>query len=177
MRPGDTLFAIAKRYAVTVRQIQYHNNIINPHALTVNSRLRIPNKDLRVPSHFLRKPEFIWPLKRLDISSGFGARRGQHTGVDLRAPRGTPIRAAAAGTVVFSGSKRGYGNTIIIQHDNAIKTLYAHTLKNLVVKGQRVSQGSTIATVGKSGNATGYHVHFEYHRYGKVVNPLNYLPR
>jgi murein DD-endopeptidase MepM/ murein hydrolase activator NlpD len=98
-----------------------------------------------------------------------------HAGIDLRAPRGTPIYASASGKVIFSGYNRGYGHLIVIDHGRGIETAYAHNNRNIAKKGQRVKQGQVVATVGRSGNATGYHVHFEFRRNGRTVNPIRLL--
>ena len=87
-----------------------------------------------------------------------------HNGVDLAASVGTPIYASAAGTVIISktgGYNGGYGNYIVIRHDNGTQTLYAHNTENYVGVGETVSQGQTIGTVGSTGRSTGAHVHFE----------------
>lgn len=97
--------------------------------------------------------------------------------VDIGAPRGTLIRAAAAGTVIVvktGGSNGGYGNYIVISHKNGTQTLYAHNTKNLVEVGDEVSQGQTIATVGTTGQASGPHVHFEVRG---AKNPFANIPK
>lgn len=113
------------------------------------------------------------------ISSFFGLRRDplngrrrHHAGVDLAAPRGTRIEAAGDGKVVFAGKRRGYGNTIIIEHADGRRTLYAHAERLLVHSGERVREGQTIATVGSTGRATGPHLHFEVIEAGRRVDPL-----
>jgi murein DD-endopeptidase MepM/ murein hydrolase activator NlpD len=115
------------------------------------------------------------------ISSPFGRRSlGFHPGIDIPAPIGTPIRAAADGLVIVSAGTldgySGYGKIVIIEHGDGIKTLYAHNKKNLVRPGACVSAGEVIAEVGSSGNATGPHLHFEIRKDGKPVDPLKYLP-
>jgi len=108
------------------------------------------------------------------ISSPFGARRphGRHQGVDIAAPRGTPIEASAAGQVVFSGWSRGYGKTVLIEHPNGVYTRYAHADHLMVTPGETVESGQQVATVGSTGRATGPHVHFEVIQDGHHVNPL-----
>jgi lipoprotein NlpD len=175
VRSGDTLTAIGKRFGVSSLQLQYRNNLSDPHALSIGQRLVIPAGSLKVPDTFSDGARFIWPLQRFDVSSEFGSRNNRHKGIDLRAPRGTPIRAAADGVVHFAGRQRGYGKVIIIKHAGDIQTFYAHNDKNLVKKGQRVQQGDVIGTVGKTGNATGYHVHFEFIRGRLPLNPRHYI--
>ncbi|MFA0757566.1 MAG: hypothetical protein KEFWMYNX_000143 [Candidatus Fervidibacter sp.] len=121
---------------------------------------------------------FLRPVSG-SIVSGFGYRRHPilggvrfHCGVDIAAPFGTTIRAAADGVVVFAGWRRAYGNTVIIDHGNGLATLYAHCSELLVSEGAVVRQGQPIARVGSTGLATGPHLHFEVRRYGEPVNPL-----
>lgn len=175
VRSGDTLSAIGRRFGVTSLQIQYRNGIADPHRLKVGARLIIPAQNQQVPSAYANKARFIWPLKRLDVSSEFGSRNGRHKGIDLRAPKGTAIRAAADGVVHFVGRQNGYGKVIILKHAGNIQTFYAHNHKNLVNTGQQVRQGEKIATVGRTGNATGYHVHFEYIQGRQPLNPRHHL--
>ncbi|PYS29181.1 MAG: hypothetical protein DMG11_09980 [Acidobacteria bacterium] len=84
-----------------------------------------------------------------------------HAGTDIAAPEGTPIKAVADGRVIESGTKRGYGNTVVIQAEDGRKMLYAHNNQNFVQVGDWVSRGDAIAAVGATGRATGPHVHFE----------------
>jgi len=123
-----------------------------------------------------------WPL-RGRISSGYGYRRHpifgvrrMHTGLDVAAPSGTRIRAAAGGTVVHASRWGGYGNCVIIDHGSNMATLYGHCSRFAVSQGQRVNRGDTIAYVGSTGLATGPHLHFEARRDGRPVDPTQYLP-
>ena len=113
------------------------------------------------------------------ITSRFGVRsslrRSSHTGLDIAASRGTPISAAASGTVTFSGYKGSYGNMIVISHGNNIQTYYAHCDKLYVSVGTIISQGQKIATVGSTGNSTGPHLHLEVRVNGVAYNPQNYV--
>ena len=112
------------------------------------------------------------------VTSRFGARWGRsHKGTDIGAPQGTPIYAAASGTVIFSeyGYGGGYGNHIIISHGNGITTLYGHCTDLYVDEGEYVSQGELIATVGSTGESTGNHLHLEIRVDGVAQDPQNYL--
>ena len=90
-------------------------------------------------------------------------------------PYGTAIKAADGGTVTFAGRQGGYGNLVIITHDNGSQTYYAHNSSLVVSVGDKVYKGQTVAKAGSTGNSTGNHCHFEIRIGGKTVNPLNYL--
>ena len=119
---------------------------------------------------------FRWPIEGR-ITSGFGPRRESfHDGIDIAAPRGTPVCAAADGEVIFSNVLHGYGNIVIVRHRHGYVTVYAHNQKNLVREGQVVRRGQRLAEVGQSGRATGPHLHFEVRKDNLARNPLRYLP-
>ncbi len=132
--------------------------------------------------HNLHKAFLRTPVKFSRISSYFNPNRWHpilhkikaHNGVDYAAPTGTPIKVTANGKVIFKGYKGGYGNTIIVQHSKNIETLYAHLSKfhHKLKVGQAVKQGQIIGYVGKTGRATGPHLHYEFHLNGKYQNPL-----
>lgn len=113
------------------------------------------------------------------ISSRFGVnssiRSSSHTGLDIATSTGTPIKAAASGTVTFSGWKGSYGYLLVITHSNGVQTYYGHCSKLYFTAGQTVTQGETIAAVGSTGNSTGPHLHFEIRVNGIAYNPQNYL--
>jgi murein DD-endopeptidase MepM/ murein hydrolase activator NlpD len=111
------------------------------------------------------------------ITSRFGPRWGEiHTGLDISAPKGSPVLAADGGKVIFSGaSGSGYGNLIIVDHENGYVTYYAHLNSMNVKKGERVYKGQTIATVGATGRVTGPHLHFEIRKNGVPINPESYI--
>ena len=113
------------------------------------------------------------------VTSGFGFRDHPitgdhrfHTGVDLRAAEGAPIRAAAEGVVKSAGPRGGYGNAVEIDHGDGTSTLYAHASALLVKPGQRVTRGEAVALVGQTGQATGPHLHFELRRHDHPVDPM-----
>jgi murein DD-endopeptidase MepM/ murein hydrolase activator NlpD len=138
---------------------------------------RIPTRlFLAVPEWSDRKPvDFQWPVDG-PIASTFGRRAsGWHAGVDIQADLGTPVKAAAAGTVIVSSWERYYGNMIKVQHAGGFISVYAHTLENLVDVGDQVEAGGVIATVGRSGHASACHLHFEIRRDGLAYNPLHLL--
>jgi murein DD-endopeptidase MepM/ murein hydrolase activator NlpD len=117
----------------------------------------------------------IWPCDGV-VVSGFGMRWGRmHEGIDIGCAYGAPNRAAAAGTVIYSGWLGGYGNLVVIDHGNGLSTAYAHASALLVSVGQSVSQGETVSLVGSTGNSSGPHLHFEVRINGQAVDPLLYL--
>ncbi|APJ04439.1 M23 family metallopeptidase [Silvanigrella aquatica] len=124
--------------------------------------------------------EIIWPTEG-KLSSLFGMRRlgkktRMHSGIDISARVGTPIRAAYDGQVLFAGSKRGYGSSVIVGHDSEHETLYAHMNKIVVHNGQYVRRDQLIGYVGKTGRVTGANLHFETRISGVAFNPVFYLP-
>ena len=201
VRRGENLYRISLRYGVSITALKRLNHITDERDIKVGTKLVIPGrgaiaatpkrapkhakKTRRAHRHVTRKytprssVRFKWPLKKVDISSRFGIRSNRkHDGIDLRAPKGTPIMASARGKVIFSGSgPTGYGNMIILKHSKRAITIYAHNKRNLAREGQVVKQGQLIAYVGRTGRATGYHLHFEIRINRKPVNPERYLPK
>ena len=125
---------------------------------------------------------FIHPLPGYAVTSGYGYRnhpilkkRKLHTGLDIGAPGGTPIRCAAPGVVFFAGWKNGYGNTVIVNHGLGYATLYAHQSKILVSVGDEVLPGAILGKVGTTGLSTGNHLHFEIRIDGKTVDPAPFV--
>ncbi|MBR6635785.1 MAG: M23 family metallopeptidase [Clostridia bacterium] len=128
------------------------------------------------------KGKFVWPVSGLyTITSYYGNRRsGFHTGLDISgaSASGKLVLAAESGTVeLVKFSNRSYGNQVIINHGNGVKTRYAHMLDGSisVSVGQRVSRGQPIGRVGNTGNSSGAHLHFEVIVNGNTVNPINYI--
>ena len=117
----------------------------------------------------------VWPVSG-PVSSPFGSRWGRlHAGIDIPAPAGTPIGAAAAGTVIYAGWMGGYGNLVVIDHGGGLATAYAHQYSVAKSVGAAVAQGQTIGYVGNTGNSFGNHLHFEVRVNGSPVDPLGYL--
>jgi hypothetical protein len=178
VQPDDNLDSIALLLEVSPTLLIRVNPTIDPDNLTVGLRLIVPGSQAQsLADRAIQSATYIWPLTRVEVSSPFGQRWGRlHAGIDLRAPRGTPVKASSHGRVIFSGRKGGYGKIIIIAHAGGVETTYAHNSRNLVKVGQRVKKGKVIAKVGRTGNATGYHLHFEIRQRGKAINPKRYLP-
>jgi LysM repeat protein len=186
---GETLASIAKTYKGDAAEIASYNEITAGSALAVGSVIIIPNGEVAAPAaapsssgassvkktssgttavlHDAGGPDYSgyyhWPL----LAGAGILTQGLHgyNAVDIGAPKNTPIVAAADGTVIIAKNNGawngGYGNYVVIQHPNGTQTLYAHATQVLAAVGDQVSQGQTIALVGETGEATGYHVHFE----------------
>ncbi len=124
------------------------------------------------------RPCFAWPV-RGEIATRFGPASGSdHDGIDISAPKGTPVVAAEKGRVVYSGDGiKGYGNMVLIRHEGGLITVYAHNDANDVKEGDAVARGQRIASVGQSGSATAPHLHFEVREGESPRDPLAYLPK
>jgi murein DD-endopeptidase MepM/ murein hydrolase activator NlpD len=207
VQAGETVWRLSKRYGVPIRKILRANGLDDVTQVPTGARLFIPGgRDRGVASlppppaprpsgarrHLEQGVAFAWPVTG-ELTSRFGRRgRGRHEGIDLSAPRGTPVRSAAAGRVIYSGSGLSdygagrviysgsglsdYGNTVIVKHLGRYSTVYAHNRRNLVRKGEFVEAGQVLAEVGSTGNASGPHLHFEVRRDDRPHDPLRYLP-
>ena len=138
-------------------------------------------EDLEVKFEYLESVPDLMPTTG-KLTSKFGNRRDPfsrriqfHNGIDLANSRGTNIFSSGKGQVIFSGYNGGYGRTIIIDHGNGYKTLYAHCSKLLVNVGSKVDKGQLIAQMGSTGRSTGSHLHFEIQEKNKPINPYNIL--
>src|SRR5690554_1863592 len=182
IQPGDALSLISKKYGVDIETIKLANNL-HSDFIRAGDTIVIPHLQRASNQPFkLEKGAFIWPVLGR-ISSGYGYRihpirkeRHFHGGIDIAIPFGSKIRAAAAGTVIQSGYINGFGKTIVIDHGNGIRTLYAHNSSLLVRAGTKVNLGQTIALSGSTGTSTGPHLDFRIYYNGNTVNPFNYLP-
>jgi murein DD-endopeptidase MepM/ murein hydrolase activator NlpD len=148
--------------------------VINTVSIT-EPKVQVALKGTKSLSTFVGSGILSSPLSGY-ISSVYGSRGGgRHTGIDIPGPKGSPIRAADAGVVTFAASSGAYGNLIKISHGNGIQTWYGHCNTFNVSVGDIVEKGQTIGTVGITGRATGYHLHFEVRKSGTPVDPLNYI--
>lgn len=167
VRAGETLYAIASRYGIDERALAKANQSTGA-TLIVGDELVIPDVPATIAQGSVRRlagaylPEgFVWPLVGKGVPA-HGSEHGRYRALDFPKPLGTPVIAAAAGTVIDArdGWNGGYGNRVVIDHDGA-QTVYAHLNNILVTEGQRVSRGETVGLVGSTGNSTGPHLHFE----------------
>lgn len=124
-------------------------------------------------------PGFQWPVNRARMTRGFlPNKKRPHLGLDLAAPKGTPILASQSGTVIYAGKEfRGYGKMVLIESGYGWATLYAHFDKILVSEGQKVRPGEIIGEMGRTGRATGVHLHFEVRKNRSPIDPLPLLPK
>lgn len=172
VKKGDTLASIAKAMHGNAEEIAQFNGLSDGAALSVGTEIVIPDGEIAAPVAAVAKSSarssssspvsagaYIRPVNGVRTQGVHG-----YNGVDIGAPTGTQIVAAAAGTVIISregGWNGGYGNYIVVEHENGTQTLYAHNSQNLVGIGEYVTQGQVIGYVGATGKATGPHVHFE----------------
>ena len=126
-----------------------------------------------------QKNYFDWPVDSARMTRGYlPNRKRPHLGLDLAGPKGTKIFAAHDGTVIYTGREfHGYGRMIMVEGNQGWATLYAHLSKIIAKEGQRVSQGDLIGLMGRTGHATGTHLHFEIRKGNGTVDPLFYMPK
>lgn len=195
VQKGETAYRIARTYGIDPKELLEANGIADPRTLAPGQELFVPGapRPLDVPALAPGTPEpappeasalprkggqapLQWPLQGV-LYRGFGVKQGQrHDGIDLSAPEGTVVRAAAAGEVIYTGTQSGYGLIVIVRHADSLITLYAHNSAVLVKDGDRVSAGTPVAKVGQSGRTTGPHLHFEVREGTRPRDPLAFLP-
>lgn len=187
LRRGETVWDLSRRFRVGMESILRANNITDPRRMMPGQRLIIPGVAAAKPALSQRsgtllasrtdaRTAFLWPT-RGQISSGFGPRWGSfHYGIDIAAVVGTPILAIADGTVTDAGWWPGFGKMVRIEHEDGWVSIYGHSSRIFVAAGQEVETGQKIAAVGRTGNATGPHLHLEMIFNGAHQNPLKHLP-
>jgi murein DD-endopeptidase MepM/ murein hydrolase activator NlpD len=189
VKTKESIHRIAKMYGLSVFDILDYNNL-NTYKLEPGMKVmlvtgKIKPEEISKPTTkpIITHPVTTKPKSKLalplngTVTSEFGLRNGRpHKGIDIAADKGDPIHAALKGRVVYSGTQRGYGNVIILEHDDNTMTVYAHNEANLVRLGETVNKGQPIATVGQTGTASGPHLHFEYRIKGKAINPREVFP-
>lgn len=183
VKKNDTLSSMARSYKTTVARIKKQNGL-KTDIIRLGDILEVPVVTGSASrKKIVTERVFINPVPNSRVSSYYGRRKDPfnkysknfHSGLDLAAPLGTPVMAAAEGEVVFTGKNGGYGNTVILLHENGYKTVYAHCSKIVVEVGEKVKMGRVIAAVGRTGTATGAHLHFEVYKNGKLHNPSSAL--
>jgi murein DD-endopeptidase MepM/ murein hydrolase activator NlpD len=193
VKAGETLYSISRATGASVDRIAQANSLGQPYSLRVGQALRIPAGSAatiaRAPDADVgdlarnvsygatpSKPGslFDWPVQgRMIGSFGLSDAGKRNDGVNIAAPVGTPVRAAADGEVVYRGSELdGYGNLLLIKHDDGFVTAYAHNDAMLVKKGDRVRKGQVIAKVGQTGSAGEPQLHFEIRQNLKAIDPV-----
>ncbi len=202
VRRGDTLYSIAWQFGLDYRSLAQANGLKSPYRIKPGQRLRMttgvshqPDRHLhktpskkparptiaqpkvqprKKPRHVAFSGTWQWPTKGR-LAARYNPKAGGNNGIDIAGRLGQPIRAAAGGVVVYSGSGvRGYGHLVIIKHNSSYLSAYAYNMRNLVKVGMRVQRGQTIATMGRN-NGGRVMLHFEIRKDGRPVNPLNYL--
>lgn len=199
VKRGDTLSKVARQHNQSLSSLMRMNNISNPNRITVGQRLKVqggsaapaaassgptgsagsstalPPRNASTNSVAApRNINLIWPAAG---TSKRGVSAAHSQGVYISNTAGTPVKAAAAGKVIYSGDGlRGYGNLLIVNHANNFLTVYAHNRRLLVSEGATVSQGQTIAEMGNSGTSQ-VQLYFELRYNGKPVDALRYLPK
>ena len=157
---------------------------MNAAAAAIDQQVAAAEKELAAQiSTVVSESGFMWPLPGYNtLSSLFGGRThpvtgkpNNHTGIDIPAPAGTPIKAAKSGVVTTSTYNSSYGNYVVVSHSDGTSTLYAHMSRRAASKGQTVSQGQVVGYVGTTGSSTGNHLHFEIRVNGSRVDPVNYF--
>lgn len=197
VRPGQTLWRIARAYGLTPGQLAEANGIADPARIEAGRALFVPGatkvvevipypgpvepgpagRAERIPAG-TAAADWSWPVAAGEVLSYFGAprRTHRHAGIDIRGRAGESVVATRAGLVAYSGEgMRGYGKTVIVDHGDGLSSLYAHNSKLLVRRGQRVERGQPVARVGRTGNASTEHCHFEIRRDDRPVDPLLFL--
>lgn len=192
VRSGETLFTIAWRYGEDYRDLARWNRLGDGSLIYPGQVVRLtpPAGEQRASAATARRPTGGRPLPPIPaqpapswrwpttgrVSVEFGDRPGTGTGILIDGALGRPVKAAAAGSVVYSGSGLiGYGELIIVKHNDTYLSAYGHNASLLVKEGQTISKGQTIATMGEGPGGTP-RLHFEIRRNGKPVNPRQYLP-
>jgi len=199
LRFGDTVESLAKAHKTTPDFILYLNPVLKDAGFSyVGQRVAVPQKlEVKTPSNTWRsigqwvkqkkknrmklatKPVegsfvFRWPVSG-QITSNFGWRGGrQHKGIDIwsSAKSRALIHSSLSGVVIQAGYSGAYGNLVVVDHGGGWVTYYAHLSRISVSKGEQVSTGQVLGNMGRTGNATGYHLHFEVRKNGKAINPL-----
>jgi len=182
VQKGQTLWNISKTYNVSLQAILAANHLKRHNQIRAGQKLWIPGarKVLSVPPTCppsAPPPKLSWPVYGTVIRKfgPYGLQRSE--GIDIQAPLGTPVKAAAPGQVIYAGNHlRGYEKVIIIQHDNGYSTVYANNNENLIGESDEVHSGQVIARVGCDGKSEIPYLHFEIRYHQKALDPISFLP-
>ncbi|PSB27194.1 M23 family metallopeptidase [Stenomitos frigidus] len=173
---------VGKSEAATTANSSHLSQLQSHASIATTSGAASAQKQAKVTVHDRAALGFVQPVEGFPLTSGFGNRVHPlfgdtrfHQGIDLGTPNGTPVKTAKQGVVIFADWDGGYGKTIIIQHEAAYETLYAHLDELLVSVGDRVAQGDIIGLSGSTGYVTGPHLHFEIRVNLVAHNPLDYF--
>jgi len=217
VREGDTLYDISRTFDISMTQLAQQNNMKQPYRIRSGDILRLPsvrpayqeNRNIRIarpvqkpdgppvairpvekvtkslpvksgaPPRSSKDGKFIWPVEGAILSSYGPKKDGLHNdGINIRAVRGTPIRAAENGVVVYADNRLGgFGNLVLVRHEDRWMTAYGHLDKTLVQRGQEIKRGQTVGTVGQTGAVDSPQLHFEVRRGTEALNPQLYLGR
>jgi len=180
---GDTLGKIALLFGVAVRDLAEANSLENINLIRVGQRLTIPGLGYVASAAAPQTSRYAsgvsalsWPVLGA-ISSTYGERWGRlHTGIDIAARYGTEVTSCSDGLVAFAGRKGGYGNLVMVKHDDGLISYYAHLSRIEVEPGMQILAGESVGRIGTTGNTTGAHLHFEVRKNGAAINPRRMLP-
>lgn len=217
VRVDDTLYDISRTFAISMTQLASQNNLRAPYRIRVGDTLKLPSvrpvyhenpqititrpaqkpvgpkiasrpvskvqKSLPVktktPPRAQAGGKFAWPVDGPIISTYGPKKDGLHNdGINIKAPKGAPVRAAENGVVVYADNQlQGFGNLVLVRHSDRWMTAYGHLDKVMIKRGETVRRGQTIGTVGRSGSVDTPQLHFETRRGTKALNPMLYLGR
>lgn len=176
VKKGESVASLSRKYRTTRKALLALNGWKTEPRLQPGSQIVVGKA--RLPAGYRYRSKFIMPLKG-PITSGYGRRsnpfvgsRQYHNGIDIGAPIGSRVQAAGDGIVIQAARMGGYGNCIFVRHSDGFISVYGHNRKMLVQKGDTVKQGQDIAEVGRTGTATGPHLHFEIRKWAQPVNPM-----
>ncbi|WP_448506968.1 peptidoglycan DD-metalloendopeptidase family protein [Immundisolibacter sp.] len=174
---GDTLASIGRRYGIDYLALAQLNGIGPPYTIHPGQRLRLPGAASGgQPAPVAPPGGWTWPTAGTTLR-GYSAAHGGNKGLDIAGQIGQPVRAAAAGTVVYAGNGlRQYGNLVIVKHNEDYLSAYGHLQKIAVAEGSVVTTGQTIASMGSPGDGPGV-LHFEIRYRGTPIDPAGVLPR
>ncbi len=204
VKKGDSIYVISRAFGVDMARLARTNNIKKPYIIHEGEVLRIPSgnrsykntsKNIKTASVKVSPPKpkkisrkivdvppkssgrFSWPVNGKVISS-YGPKKGglHNDGINIKAARGTPVRSAENGVVAYVGNElEGFGNLVLVRHENRYMSAYAHLDKAIVKKGQRLNKGDVLGKVGSTGGVDTPQLHFEIRKGTKALNPMKYL--